>query len=86
MLHYEMIQPSELLGGQTINESAEIFKTILEGKGTIAQNNVVVVNSQLAIKCYHPTKSLEECRMIAEDSLLCGKALKSLKMLIDMQS
>lgn len=85
MLHYEMIKPSELLGGQTINESAEIFKAILEGKGTIAQNNVVVVNSQLAIKCYHPTKSLEECRMIAEDSLFGGKALKSLKMLIDMQ-
>lgn len=86
MLHFEMTKPSELLGGQTINESAGIFKAILEGKGTNAQNNVVIVNSQLAIKCYYPTKSLEECKMIADDSLYGGKALRSFKMLIEMQS
>ncbi|NMC39397.1 MAG: anthranilate phosphoribosyltransferase [Bacteroidales bacterium] len=86
MLNFEKTDPSELLGGKTVNESAEIFRSILEGKGLTAQNNVVVANSLLAVKCYHPAKSLEECRLIAEDSLFKGKALRSLKTLIDMQS
>ncbi len=62
MLNYEMTIPADLHGGQTVNEAAEIFKAILEGRGTNAQNNVVIVNSQMAIKCYYPSKSLEECR------------------------
>jgi len=85
-LHYEMTNPSDLRGGQTVNEAAEIFKAILEGRGTNAQNNVVIVNAQLAIKCYHPLKSLEECRVMAEDSLFGEKALRSLKILLEMQS
>jgi anthranilate phosphoribosyltransferase len=85
MLNFEKIDPTELAGGKTVNEAAEIFISILEGRGREAQNNVVIANALLAIKCYHPSKSLEECRLIAEDSLLGGKALGSLKMLIDMQ-
>jgi len=86
MLNYEMTEPSDLRGGQTVSEAADIFRSVLEGRGTNAQNNVVAVNAQLAIKCYHPSKSLEECRVIAEDSLFGGKALRSFKMLIEMQS
>jgi len=86
MLHYEMTNPSDLRGGNTVNEAVEIFKAILEGRGTNAQNNVVIVNAQLAIKCYHPSKSLEECKIMAEDALFGSKALTSLKMLIEMQS
>jgi len=86
MLHYEMTNPSDLRGGNTVNEAVEIFKAILEGRGTNAQNNVVIVNAQLAIKCYHPSKSLEECKVMAEDALFGSKALTSLKMLIEMQS
>ncbi len=86
MLHYEMANPSDLRGGQTVDEASEIFKAILEGRGTNAQNNVVIINAQLAIKCYYPAKSLEECKVIAEDSLFAGKALRSLTRLIEMQS
>lgn len=85
-LHYEMIKPLELQGGKNVAESAQIFRSILEGKGTKARNNVVIVNSQLAIKCYYPSKSLDECRCMAEDSLFGGKALAVLKTLIELQS
>ncbi len=34
---------------KTVNEAAGIFKDILEGEGTKAQNDVVIVNSQLAV-------------------------------------
>ena len=85
LLHYEMSNPHELRGGKTVDEAALLFRSILEGKGTKTQNNVVIVNSQLAIKCYHPSKSLDECRNMAEESLFGGKALESLKIVIEMQ-
>ncbi|NSW93258.1 MAG: anthranilate phosphoribosyltransferase [Bacteroidales bacterium] len=85
-LHFCRCNPADLHGGKSVNESAQIFISVLEGKGTRAQNDVVIVNSQLAIKCCRPSKPLDECRAIAEDSLFGGKALNSLKSLIEMQT
>jgi len=85
MLNYEKINPSDLRGGQTVNEAAEIFKGVLEGNGTMAQQKVVIANSQIAIRCFYPLKSLDECRKIAEESMLTGKALRSFSSLIKMQ-
>lgn len=84
-LNYEKTIPSDLYGGKTVNEAAEIFINVLKGTGTKAQNNVVIVNTQMAVKCYYPSKSLDECRGIAEDSLLAGKALEAFTRLIEMQ-
>ena len=84
-LDYERINSSELSGDATVKDAAGIFINILEGHGTKAQNNVVVANSQMALKCSLPRKSLDECRTIAEDSLFSGKAFKSLNKLIEMQ-
>jgi len=84
-LRYETIKPTDLTGGKTVQESAEIFLEILEGKGTPARNSVVIANSQLAVKCCFPEKSYDECRALAEDSLFSGKALSSFKTLIKMQ-
>jgi anthranilate phosphoribosyltransferase len=84
-LGYERTRQEELFGGRTVQEAADIFIKILEGKGTHAQEDVVTINSQLALKCYFPSKSLEECRELAEESLSGGKAYQSLKKLIEMQ-
>lgn len=85
VLHFEMTNPSDLRGGRTVDEAAGIFKNILEGKGTDPQNNIVIANALLAVKCYYPLKPMEECRVIAEDSLFGGGALRSFKTLIEMQ-
>ncbi|MFZ0282707.1 MAG: anthranilate phosphoribosyltransferase [Bacteroidales bacterium] len=85
MLNYEKTDPSDLYGGKTVNESAGIFKSVLERKGTKAQNNVVLANTQLAIRCCFPAKSSDECRTMAEDSLFSGKASKAFSRLIEMQ-
>ena len=85
-MDYKRVAHTELAGGKTVQESAELFMRILEGEGTRAQNDVVTVNSQLALKCYFPGKSYEECREIAKESLVSGNALKSFRKLIDMQS
>jgi len=86
ILNYEKNVPADLRGGQTVNEACGIFKDILEGNGTVAQNNVVIVNSQMAVKCYYPSKSLDECRGIVKESLQSGNALRSFMRLIEMQS
>src|SRR5450759_695368 len=84
-LGYERTRQEELFGGRTVQEAVDIFVKILEGKGTQAQKDVVTINSQLALKCYFPSKSLEECRKLAEESLYGGKAYQSLKKLIEVQ-
>ncbi len=78
--------PEDLQGGKTIDESAEIFRNILEGKGTDAQQMVVVANSAAALHCYFPEKNLSECIQLAQESLTSGNALKAFKNLIEMQA
>lgn len=84
-MNYKRTQESDLKGGRSINESAGLFIEILRGKGSPTQNDVVVVNAQMAIKCCYPEKSFEDCREIARESLLSGKALKSFTKLIELQ-
>ena len=43
------IQQSEIVGGDSIEESAQIFLNVLQGTGTEAQNNVVCANAGVAI-------------------------------------
>lgn len=85
-MNYKRTLPSELKGGSNVSESADLFINILEGRGTETQNDVVIVNAQMAVKCYFPEKAFEECREIATESLLSGKALKSFTKLIELQS
>lgn len=85
-LNYQRALQSELSGGRTVQEAADIFLKILNGEGTTTQNNVVTVNSQMALKCYYPAKSFEECREIAAESLLSRKAFNSFTKLIELQS
>ncbi|MDP5230475.1 MAG: anthranilate phosphoribosyltransferase [Cellulophaga sp.] len=70
----------EIAGGETIEESAQIFLNILQGKGTEAQNNVVCANAGIAIATVEnlsPIAGFEK----AKESLLNGKGLAALKKL-----
>jgi anthranilate phosphoribosyltransferase len=75
--------PAELHGGNSIEEAANIFTSILQGKGTKAQNEVVIANSAFALCVYFPQHSIEECIAMAKDSLMGGKALNIFKKLLD---
>ena len=74
---------SEIEGGTTIEESAEMFINILSGKGTEAQNNVVCANAAMAIATVTKCTPLEGFQ-IATESLLSGKGLVALKKLKDL--
>lgn len=74
------ISASEIVGGEGIPESAQIFMNVLNGKGTEAQNNVVCANAGIAIstvKNISPKQGFE----LALDALKSGKGLAALKKL-----
>ncbi|WP_430814558.1 anthranilate phosphoribosyltransferase [Carboxylicivirga sp. RSCT41] len=78
------IKPDEIFGGDTVPDAAEIFIRVLEGKGTDAQNNVVIANAGLALNCYNPEKGLESNIEEARKSLLEGKAANVMSTLLSM--
>ncbi len=71
----------EIYGGNSIEESSKIFMNILKGKGTEAQNEVVMANAGMAIYCANPSMSIFDAQEKAKESLLSGKALKSFEAL-----
>ena len=82
---YKRALQSDLQGGMSVPESAKLFLKILKGDGTKTQNEVVTANAQMALKCYWPSRSFEECREITTASLLGGKAYQSFNKLIKLQ-
>lgn len=80
-LGFTRVDPKQLHGGDTIEEAAKIFITILEGNGTKAQNDVVIANSAFALQVYFPEKSISDCIEMANESLIGGKALGVFKKL-----
>ncbi len=79
---FEKIDPLKIGGGSTVQESAEIFKAVLDREGSTEQNNVVLCNAALAIRTIKPEKSFADCFYEAEESLNSGKALNSFNRLI----
>jgi anthranilate phosphoribosyltransferase len=75
-----LLTQSEIEGGKTIDESAQIFTDIISGKGTAAQNNVVCANAGMAIATVTKCSPLEGFQ-IAQESLLSGKGHNALKTL-----
>jgi len=81
---FEKLGANDIIGGTDVKESAKIFMNILEGNGTNAQNNVVLANATMALQCYYPDKSLEDCKFMAVESLHAKKALQAVKNLIEI--
>lgn len=74
---------SDLHGGESVDDAAKIFKNILENKATQAQTDVVIANAGMAISCMKPEVSLADCLEEARESLVSGRALESLKNLVN---
>jgi anthranilate phosphoribosyltransferase len=80
---FQKICPDNIKSGGSIEDAAKIFMSILEGSGTIEQNNVVLANSALAIQCISQNENYQDSLQQAKDSLNGGKAIKSLKKLLE---
>ncbi|MFM7090576.1 MAG: anthranilate phosphoribosyltransferase, partial [Bacteroidota bacterium] len=70
----QQVKNIDLHGGETSEEAAAIFISVLENNATEAQRNVVLANAGLAIHSIHPEKSLIDCVEEARESIESGNA------------
>lgn len=82
-LGFAAVTPESIEAGATPQETAKIFRNILEGKGTDEQNSVVLANAAVALFSTGKSGSYEDCLAKAKDSLYSGKALQSLELLLN---
>jgi anthranilate phosphoribosyltransferase len=79
------LEPRQIHGGDTVEEASKIFINILEGKGTIAQNQAVIANTAFALLTMDRKLSMEDAVGKAEESLRSGRGLNAFKKLIELQ-
>ena len=82
-LGLDTVNQSDIFGGNTVEDAANLFIDIISGNGTEAQNNVVCANAGLAIATRKQI-SHKEGFELAKESLLGGKAKESLNKLIEL--
>ena len=80
-----IVTQESLHGGDTVDAAAAIFKNILEGKGTEAQNAVVLANAAMALMVTGKYEEYEAAFAAAETSLKTGAANQALQKLISLQ-
>ncbi|RYF91889.1 MAG: anthranilate phosphoribosyltransferase [Chitinophagaceae bacterium] len=80
-----LVDAQDIQGGNTPDEAANLFLTILRGNGTWAQNAVVLANAAMALNCTGNYKSYNDAFQAAVESLESGKAYKGLEKLIALQ-
>ncbi|MBC7605523.1 MAG: anthranilate phosphoribosyltransferase [Burkholderiales bacterium] len=74
------LSQQDIQGGVTVEAAAELFMTIITGKGTVAQNNVVCANAGMAIATVNQLTPMQGFEL-ATESLQSGKAYSALKKL-----
>ncbi len=76
------VTAADIYGGNSVEEAAKIFITILKGEGSWAQNAVVLANAAMALHCTGKYPSYDDAYAAAVESLESGKANEVLKKLI----
>jgi anthranilate phosphoribosyltransferase len=84
-LGFDSVDQSELTGGSTTAEAAEVFLNVLSNRGTPAQKKVVLANAAAALRCVSPEAAWADCVQMAEESLDSGRAYRVFKQLFSMQ-
>ncbi|MFZ5939736.1 MAG: anthranilate phosphoribosyltransferase [Bacteroidota bacterium] len=84
-LGFERLSPSSIFGGKSVEEASAIFLAVLEGRGSRAQEDVVVANSAFALQTFYPSRDIATCVAEAGESLKSGKALEVFRKLVQDQ-
>ena len=79
------VEQQDLYGGNTPEEAAKLFKKIITGEGTWAQNAVVLANAAMALNCTGSYTSYNHAYEAAVESLEGGSAYQCLEKLISLQ-
>ena len=80
-----MVSPTDIYGGNSVEEAAKIFVQILQGNGSWAQNAVVLANAAMVLHCTGLYQSYEDAYGAAVESLESNKAYQALRKLIEIQ-
>jgi len=80
-----VVSQEDIYGGDTVAEAAVIFMNILKGKGTWAQNAVVLANAAMALYSTGDFTNYEDAYQLAVESLESGKAFQTFQQLIALQ-
>ena len=80
-----LVDAHDLQGGNTPEEAAHMFITILKGNGTWAQNAVVLANAAMALNCTGKYPDYDDAYHAAVESLESGKAYMCMEKLILLQ-
>ena len=78
-LKFPTVQSRSIFGGNTKEYAAKIFMDILQGKGSEAQNSVVLANAAVALMNTQKYGDYSSCLELAKESLFSGKALQCLE-------
>lgn len=79
------VSASDIYGGNTVEEAARLFKRIIRGEGSWAQNAVVLANAAMALQGTGAYPNYEAAYAAAVESLESGKANTALQKLIELQ-
>lgn len=77
------LRADEINGGNSIEESAQIFQNVLSGNATNAQVDVVLANAGLALYIGQRLSSIEDGVALAKESIDSGKAFAAFKNFIE---
>ena len=80
-----MVAAHDISGGNSVEEAAKIFTTILKGEGSWAQNAVALANAAMALFCTGNYKTYDAAYQAAVESLESGRANEALAKLLKAQ-
>ena len=86
-LGFGIAKPEEIVAGANEEEAAAIFDAVLENHALPAQKNIVLANAAFGIQVMeNGKKNIEECIAIARESIDSGKALKTFRKFVELNS
>lgn len=77
------LKAADIRGGDTVETSAKIFMSVLEGNGTPQQNAAITANAGMALYASNQQVGLEAAINKAKETLASGKALTTFKQLLN---
>lgn len=84
-LGFKTIKPEAIYGGDNVESSANIFKNILNGKGTEEQNSVIIANAAFGLLTSQRVENINDGIKEATKVLLSGEAKENFYKLIEFQ-
>jgi len=81
-----MVTPEDIYGGNSVEDAAKLFRKIIKGEGSFAQNAVVLANAAMALFSTNSYNTYDDAYHAAVESLESGKAYHTLQSLIALQA